>query len=67
MTAQPTLGMSLPIPLARQIKCVEREVAMRERAYAGWVERGKMTQQRADEEIDCMRAVLETLKGLEGK
>jgi hypothetical protein len=52
-------------PLAEQIACVERELAMRRRAYPRWTEAGKMTQAKADAEIRAMAAVLETLRDLE--
>lgn len=49
-----------------QIKCVQREIAMRERVYPAWVASGKMRQIKADHELDCMRSVLETLDGVQG-
>ena len=49
--------------LDEQIACVEREIAMRERVYPGWVRAGRMTQQKADREIETMRAVLATVRG----
>ncbi len=52
------------IPIEYQIRCVEREIAMRERVYPRWVEQHRMTQRKADEEIQAMRAVLETLHSL---
>lgn len=48
-----------------QIKCVERELGMRERVYPRWVQAKKMTQEKADEEIKTMREVLKTLKLIE--
>lgn len=48
--------------LDEQIKCVRREIAMRERVYPRWVEQKKMTQQKADAEILVMREVLATLE-----
>ena len=50
--------------LERQIKCVEREIGMRERVYPRWIAGKKMSQSKANDEIAMMRAVLETLKGL---
>lgn len=52
------------IPLERQIKCVAREIGMRERVYPRWVAQGKMSQKVADEEIEAMRAVLASLQQL---
>ncbi len=47
--------------IIEQIKCIEREIGMRERVYPRWIESKKMTQQKADEEIRIMRGVLKTL------
>lgn len=58
-------GAALPIPLAAQIACVEREIGMRERVYKRRVADGKMKQQAADDEIAAMRAVLVTLREVE--
>lgn len=51
-----------PVPLDRQIKAVERELAMRRRVYPSWVAKGRMSQANADEEIAAMEAVLATLR-----
>jgi hypothetical protein len=48
--------------LEEQVKCAERELAMRKAVYPRWVGFGKMTQKKMDHEIECMRAVVETLK-----
>lgn len=53
-----------PIGLPEQVACIQREIAMRERAYPRFVHKGTMTQAKADKEIAAMRAVLATLKGL---
>lgn len=50
------------IPLAEQIKCVKREIAMRERVYPRWVNAGRLVQSKADTEIAVMKAVLKTLE-----
>lgn len=47
--------------LDEQIACVKREIAMRERVYPRFIESGKLKQQKADREIEAMKAVLETL------
>ena len=39
------------------IKCVEREIGMRQRVYPRWVEQHKMSQEKADLEIRTMTAV----------
>lgn len=51
--------------ISEQIKCVERELGMRERVYKNWVINGKMKQEKADYEIKMMREVLKTLKLVE--
>lgn len=59
-----------PRTLDEQIACVEREIRMRERNYPRWVENGKLSQEKADREIELMKAVSRTLhnyKGLPGK
>ncbi len=53
-----------PPPLAEQIRCVEREIAIREHVYPWRVEAKRMTQSKADTELAAMRAALETLKGI---
>lgn len=52
------------VPLEQQIRCIEREVAYRERAYSHSVAAGKMTPQKYSEEVGTMRAVLLTLERL---
>jgi hypothetical protein len=54
------------IPLALQIDEIVRELALREKVYPTWVERGKMHQEVADKQMARMRAVLVTLMRLEG-
>lgn len=51
----------MSVGLDRQIECVEREIRMRERVYPRWVETGRMKQEKANEELEAMRAVRETL------
>jgi signal recognition particle subunit SEC65 len=57
--------MANRIPLARQIECVEREIKMRERAYPRWCGQGKMTLEKAGQELEAMKGVLETLREIE--
>jgi hypothetical protein len=54
----------IPVTLEDQVKCVEREISMRERVYPRWVADKKLTQSTADRELNAMRAVLRTLKNL---
>lgn len=52
----------MAVPIEAQIRCVEREIRMRKRVYPSWVERGRMTQAKAEEELEAMEAVLATLQ-----
>lgn len=52
------------ITLDDQIKCVRRELAMRQRVYPRWVEQSKMKQDAADRELATMQAVHDTLTKL---
>lgn len=38
--------------------CLERELKMRRRVYPRWVQDGRMSQAKADEEIAVMKAIL---------
>jgi hypothetical protein len=51
--------------LDQQISAVKREIAMRERAYPRWVASAKMKPEKSVYELGVMRAVLETLEGLQ--
>lgn len=53
---------TMPITIAAQIACVEREIKMREHVYPRRVADCKMSQAKADDELAAMRAVLATLK-----
>jgi len=53
--------------LYKQIQCVKRELALRCRVYPKWVSLGKLQQSKADEEINLMRGVLNTLTALYNK
>jgi hypothetical protein len=46
-------------------RCARREVEMRRRVYARWVDKEKMTQEQADAEIDKMEAIAELLDGMD--
>jgi hypothetical protein len=52
----------MTVSIADQIKCVERELALRRNVYPKWVQRGKLTQAKADHELEAMAAVLDTLR-----
>ena len=48
--------------LAAQIKCVEREIFMRQKCYERFVKEHKIeSQEKADYELKTMKAVLATL------
>lgn len=49
------------ITLAEQIRCVQREIAMRRSVYPRLIQSGKMKQGTADREIAAMEAVVQTL------
>lgn len=51
----------MTVSLEDQIKCVRRELAMRQRVYAQWVAGGRMKQEAADKELAAMQAVHDTL------
>jgi len=46
-----------PSELQRAVACVDREIRMRLAAYPRWVAQKKLTQKKADEELDGMRLV----------
>lgn len=47
------------ITAADKLQCVERELRYRHRVYGRLVERGKMTRQEADRELELMAAIAE--------
>jgi len=57
MTGQ--LFVNLKLDNAAKLACVEREIKMRERVYPRWVAAGKMSQEKADLELEVMRAIAE--------
>jgi hypothetical protein len=54
--------VSKPIGLEEQVRCVARELALRQRLYPQWVQQGKMTRRTAEHETAAMAAVLGTLR-----
>ena len=56
--------MPAKITIDEQIAAVQRERAMRLRVYPRWVTGGKMRPEKAAEEIEHMKAVLEALEEL---
>jgi len=55
------------ISIQKQIDSVEREIRYRQRVYPRLVMDQKMSVEKAKDEIDAMRAVLETLREIEKK
>jgi len=51
--------------IPEQIQAVRRELQKRRNFYPKWVSKGKMTQKKADYEIQSMEAVLLTLQVLQ--
>jgi len=47
--------------------CVGRELGVRKNVYPKWVNNGRMTQKKADEEINTMREIYEYFKKLESQ
>ena len=41
----------------QKLKCAERELRFRQRVYPHLVERGKMTRQESDRELELMQAI----------
>ena len=53
-----------PVSLEEQIRCVLREIDMRERSYPRWIAEKKLTEAKARHELAAMRAVLATLQSM---
>jgi len=51
----------MTITVMDQIRCVRRELAMRQNAYPKWVKSGRMKQEDADKEIAALQAVHDSL------
>lgn len=54
----------MPVPLAAQIACVRREIALRRNVFAKRVNAGQMQPALARRELDAMQAVHDTLTAL---
>jgi hypothetical protein len=59
------MPLNFEVPIDAQIAAVEREIEMRQKVYPTLVEAHRMSQSRADAEIEQMRAVLLTLRRVE--
>lgn len=49
------------LPITDLLDCARRELALRQKCYPGWVRQGRMTQAKADHEIQCMEGIVERL------
>jgi hypothetical protein len=52
-----------PITKADKLACIEREIKMRETVYPRWVTESRMSQTKADRELEVMRAIAEDYRG----
>jgi hypothetical protein len=52
---------AVKLPIADLVRAAERELAMRERVYPGWVRGERMTADKAAHEIQAMRQIAEVL------
>lgn len=50
--------------LDHQIRCVKREVYLRERVYPAFIRQGRLTETEADYQLRAMRSVLKTLEAV---
>ena len=59
-----SLFATLPtqVSIERQIACVKREISKREHVYPRLVASDKMRPEKAAEEIECMKAIQQTLE-----
>lgn len=53
------------LPLSDLAGCADREVAMRERVYPGWIEKKKLPPDKAAHEIAAMKQIAVTLRWIE--
>lgn len=54
----------MTITIEQQIASVKREIGLRQSVYPKFVAAKRMSQEKADHELEAMRAVLRTLEGL---
>jgi hypothetical protein len=55
------------ISMDDMIGCAKRELALRKRAYPKWVDDGRMTEKKAEDEIAFMSAILDHLLKAAGR
>jgi hypothetical protein len=58
-----TINLFAPFSKTDKLKCIEREIALRERVYAKYVERGMMTREKADRELALMKSIADDYEG----
>lgn len=49
------------VDLDAQISCLNRELSLRRRVYPKWIETGRMTRKKANDEIEAMQAAVNSL------
>jgi hypothetical protein len=52
----------MTVSIQEQLKCAQREAAMRRNVYPKWIAARRMTQEKADAEIAAMEAIAATLE-----
>jgi hypothetical protein len=55
------------ITLAEQIAEAQRELALRRKCYPQWIKSGKLDSQDAYHQLQCMKAIIRTLLGIEAQ
>lgn len=50
------------ISLVEMLACARRELALRTNVYPRWIQAGRMTQEKAKHEIDCMAAIVNQIE-----
>jgi hypothetical protein len=51
-----------PVSVEDKIKCLEREMALRELLYPKWIKEGSISEKKAGRELLVMRAILNDYK-----
>lgn len=59
--------MEANVTTADKLACVEREITMRERVYPRWIDAGRMSKQKAAQEIAVMKAIAEDYRSASEK
>lgn len=56
--------MSNKVTFEQQLVCAKRELGLRHSVYPRLIEQNRMTQGQANDELDAMRGIVETLQEL---